>query len=85
MYHVPSLETSILLICPFFLNGSLDSKQIPIQTPECFSVEINKPILKFTWKCKGLNIAKETLKKKNTVFPKNGAETIGCPESKNKL
>ena len=48
-------------------------------------MEIDKPILEFTWKCKGLNIAKETLKKKNTVFPKNGAETIGYPDAKDKL
>ena len=44
-----------------------DSKQIPIQTSECFSVETDKPSLKFMWKCKGLNTDKETLKKKNIV------------------
>lgn len=30
-------------------------------------VEIDKAILKFTWKCKGLRIGKTTLEKKNKV------------------
>ena len=58
------------------------SKQIPIQTSECFSVEIDKPSLKFTWKCKGLDTDKETLRKKNVGH--NGTETTGCLDAKHK-
>lgn len=36
---------------------------ILIKIPSQFLVETDKLILKFTWKCKGLNIAKQSLKK----------------------
>ena len=35
------------------------------QNPRGFFVETDNLILKFTWKCKGLRIAKTTLKMKN--------------------
>lgn len=48
-------------------------------------METDKPILKFIKKRTGLNIAKDTLRKKNEAFSKNGAKTIGYPHAKYKL
>lgn len=70
-HHVSHLEHSVPLRYQLSLN--LDSPQIPAKTPECFSAGIpagiHKPILKFTWKCEGLHVAKETWKKR-TIFLK---------------
>ena len=39
-------------------------KTTPIRIPTEFFVEIDKPILKFRWNCKGFRTAKTTLEKK---------------------
>ena len=42
-------------------------KAVSIKIPAGFCAEIDKPVLKFIWKFKGLRIAKRILKKKNKV------------------
>lgn len=42
-------------------------KAIPIKIPAGFTVEFEKLLLKFIWKCKGPSTVKTTLKKKNKV------------------
>lgn len=42
---------------------------IPIKIPAAFSVETDKLILEFVWKCKELQIAETILKNKTNVVP----------------
>lgn len=44
---------------------------VPIKIQVGSTAEIDKLILKFTWKCKGFGIGKIILKKKNEVGEKN--------------
>ena len=44
-------------------NGSVDSMQTPQKLLPGMFVEIDKLILKFTWKCKGLKIPKQFWKR----------------------
>lgn len=58
---------------PFVSRVATPRKQIcrvntiPIKIPTAFSVEIDKPILKFMWSLKGLKIAKMIFRKKSEV------------------
>lgn len=60
--YVNGLENSGLLRRQSFPKMIYEFNLIMIKISAGFSVEIDKPILKFIWKCNGSGTAKTTLK-----------------------
>ena len=67
--RVHGQEDSTLLRCQHCPKGSTDSAQSLWKVQQPFPTEVEKPILKFIWNCKGPQIAKTVLKKNKVGGP----------------
>lgn len=65
--HVHGLEDLILLRMIILPKATHRFNAIPFIIPTAFFVEMDRLILKLTWKCKGPGIANTILRKKNNT------------------